>query len=67
MGYLYSEAPVDTLADTWRRSGRHYAMAETVADVKAQTLFEKLSNIKAKTFGEMLHEKLAKDEGRYNW
>ena len=42
-------------------------MAETVADVKAQTLFEELSNIKAKTFGEMLHENLAKDEGRNNW
>lgn len=42
-------------------------MAETVADVKAQTLFEDLSNIKAKTFGEMLHDKLAKDEGRNNW
>ena len=31
-------------------------MAETVADVKAQTLFEKLSNIKAKKFGEILHD-----------
>ena len=42
-------------------------MAETVTDVKAQTLFEKISNIKAETFGEMLHDKLAKDEGRNNW
>ena len=42
-------------------------MAETVAVVKAQTLFEELNNIKAKTFGEMLHDKLAKDEGRNNW
>ena len=42
-------------------------MAERVADAKAQTLFEELSNIKAKTFGEMLHDKLAKDKGRNNW
>ena len=38
-------------------------MAKTVADVKVQTLYETLSNIKAETFGEMLHDKLAKDEG----
>ena len=42
-------------------------MAETLADVKAQTLFEKLSNVKTETFGEMLHDKLAKDGGRNNW
>ena len=42
-------------------------MTELVADVKAQTLFEKLSNIKAETFGEMVHDKLPKDEDRNNW
>lgn len=39
-------------------------MAKTVAEVKGQTLFEKLRNIKAETLVEMLHDKLAKDEGR---
>ena len=67
MGYLKPEAPIDTLAYTWRRGGRDYAMAETVAEVKAKTLFEKLSTIKAETLGEILHDTLAKDEGPNNW
>ena len=42
-------------------------MAETVAEVKAKTLFEKLSTIKAETLGEILHDTLAKDGGPNNW
>ena len=38
-------------------------MVKTIAEVKSETLFEILSNIKAVTLVEVLHDPLAKDEG----
>ena len=38
--------------------------ADTVAAVKAKTLYESLNDIKAKTFVEALNNTLAKDESR---
>ena len=44
-----------------------HALAETVAEVEAETLYKTLSDMKAETLVEALHCTLAKDEGRNNW
>ena len=40
------------------------ALADTVAAVKAKTLYESLNNIKAETLVEELNKTLAQDESR---
>ena len=42
-------------------------MAKTIAEVKSETLFEVLSNMKAETLDEVLLDPLAKDAGPNNW
>ena len=44
-----------------------HALAETVAEVEAETLYKTLSDMKAETLVEALHGTLAKDKGRNNW
>ena len=38
-----------------------HALADTVAEVEASTLYESLSNFKAEALVEVLHDKVAKD------
>ena len=44
-----------------------YALADTVAEVEAETLYETLSNIKAKMPVQLLDDMLAKAGCRNNW
>ena len=44
-----------------------HALAETVAEVEAETLYKTLSDMKAETLVEALNGTLVKDEGRNNW
>ena len=43
-----------------------YVLADTVAEVEAQTLYKFLSNFKAKALFKVLHDTLAKDAGPKN-
>lgn len=42
-------------------------MAKTIGEVKSETLFEVLSNMKAETLDKVLLDPLAKDGGPNNW
>ena len=43
-----------------------HALADTVAQVEASTVYDALSNFKAQALVEVLHDKLAKDGGPNN-
>ena len=43
-----------------------HALADTVAEVEGETLYESLSNFKAEALVEVLHDTLAKDGGPNN-
>ena len=43
-----------------------HALADTVAEVEASTVYDALSNFKAQALVEVLHDTLAKDTGPNN-
>ena len=44
-----------------------HGLGDTIAEVEAETLYKTLSNIKAKTLVEVLHDTLAKKGRQNNW
>ena len=44
-----------------------HGLGDTIAEVEGETLYKTLSNIKAKTLVEVLHDTLAKKGRQNNW